>query len=353
MKTYKNLYPQICDFATLYAAYRRARCGKRDRVAVASFEFDLERNLLQLQDELRAHTYAPGGYTNFYIHEPKRRLVSAAPFRDRVVHHALCQVIEPIWEARFIGTSYACRLGKGTHQAIDQCHAWVKRYRYACQGDIVKYFPSVDHQILRGLLAKHIADRETMALIEQLLASGAGIQAEEHPPSYFPGDDFFAALRPRGLPIGNLTSQFWANVYLHELDMFVKHELHCPAYLRYMDDFVLFHDDKGALHDWKDAIRSFLATRLRLELHPKKSLVFPVAVGLEFCGFRIYPTHRRLRRAAVRRFVGRLRRQRAAYRRGELTLDDMTNSVRCWVAHAAHGDTWRLRRRLFADYPLV
>lgn len=135
--------------------------------------------------------------------------------------------------------------------------------------------------------------------------------------------------------------------------MFVKHELHCPAYLRYMDDFVLFHDDKGALHDWKDAIRSFLATRLRLELHPKKSLVFPVAVGLEFCGFRIYPTHRRLRRAAVRRFVGRLRRQRAAYRRGELTLDDMTNSVRCWVAHAAHGDTWRLRRRLFADYPLV
>ena len=171
-----------------------------------------------------------------------------------------------------------------------------------------------------------------MWLVEQLLASGAGIQTEEHPPGYFPGDDLFAALRPRGLPIGNLTSQFWANVYLHELDMFVKHELHCPAYLRYMDDFVLFHDDKGTLHDWKGAIRSFLATRLRLELHPKKSLVFPVTVGLEFCGFRIYPTHRRLRRAAVRRFVGRLRRQRAAYRRGELALDDMTNSVRCWIA---------------------
>lgn len=353
MKTYKNLYPQIYDFANLHAAYRRARCGKRDRTAVASFEFDLERNLLQLQDELRTHAYAPGAYTNFTIHEPKRRLVSAAPFRDRVVHHALCSVTEPIWEARFIGTSYACRVGKGTHRAIEQCHAWVRRYRYAFQGDIVKYFPSIDHQVLASLLAKHIADRETLGLIEQLLASGEGIQAEERPPIYFPDDDLFAILRPRGLPIGNLTSQFWANVYLHELDMFVKHDLHCPAYLRYMDDFVLFADDKDTLHDWKDAIQAFLAKRLRLELHPKKSLVFPVAIGLEFCGFRIYPTHRRLRRAAVRRFVARFREQRAAWRHGELPLEKMTESVRCWIAHAAHGDTWRLRRRLFVDYPLV
>jgi retron-type reverse transcriptase len=352
MKTYKNLYPQIYDFTNLYLAYRRARRGKRERAAVAGFEFDLEHNLLTLRRELQARTYAPGGYTNFYIHEPKRRLVSAAPFRDRVVHHALCRVIEPIWEARFIATSYACRMGKGTHQAIDQCQAWVRRYRYAFQGDIVKYFPSIDHQVIYGLLSKHIADGATLWLIEQLLASGAGIQAEEQPPLYFPGDDLFAALRPRGLPIGNLTSQFWANVYLHELDMFVKHELRCPAYLRYMDDFVLFADDKETLHAWREAIHAFLANRLRLALHPKKSLVFPVQVGLEFCGFRIYATHRRLRRAAVRRFVGRFRRQRAAYRRGELSLEEMTDSVRCWIAHAAHGDTWRLRNRLFADFPL-
>ena len=353
MKTYKNLYPQICDFATLYGAYRRARCGKRDRVAVASFEFDLERNLLQLQDELQAQTYAPGGYTNFYIHEPKRRLVSAAPFRDRVVHHALCSVIEPIWEARFIGTSYACRVGKGTHRAIDQCHAWVRRYRYAFQGDIVKYFPSIDHQILEGLLAKHIADRETLWLIERLLASGAGIQAEEHPPGYFPGDDLFASAAPAGLPIGNLTSQFWANVYLHELDMFVKHELHCPAYLRYMDDFVLFADDKGTLHDWKGAIRSFLATDLRLELHPKKSLVFPVHCRPGVLRLSHLPHPPASAQGGGAPFCRAFAGQRAAYRRGELALDDMTNSVRCWIAHAAHGDTWRLRRRLFADYPLV
>jgi len=352
MKTYKNLYPQICAFDNLYWAYRDARKGKRDRVAVADFEFNMEHNLFALEDELRAQTYQPGPYTNFYIYEPKRRLVSAAPFRDRVVHHALCNIIEPIWEARFIDQSYACRVGKGTHKALEQCRAWIKHYPYALQGDIVKYFPSIDHQILYGLLTRRIADAQTLWLIRQIMDSGAGILAHESAPLYLPEDDLFAVLRPRGLPIGNLTSQFWANVYLNELDMFVKHKLRCLAYLRYMDDFLLFSDDKAQLHAWKAAIADFLANRLRLTLHPKKSLVFPVKVGVDFCGFRTYPTHRRLRRSSVRRFVQRFRRQRAAYRQGELSLDALNTSVQSWIAHANHGDTWRLRRRLFRDYPL-
>jgi RNA-directed DNA polymerase len=361
LKTYKNLYPQVHSFENLYLAYRAARKGKRQRVAVASFEFDLEGNLLELQDELYTQTYRPGAYTSFYIYEPKRRLVSAAPFRDRVVHHALCRVIEPIWEPRFIDTSYACRVGKGTHQALDRCHDWMRQYRYAFHGDVVKYFPSIDHQILRGLLARRIADRQTMWLVNRILDSGAGIQAGERPIVLFPQDDpstgsgqgLFAALRPHGLPIGNLTSQFWANVYLHELDKFVKHQLRCRAYLRYMDDFVLFCDDKAQLQAWKAAIRDSLAANLRLELHPRKSPVFPVGVGIDFCGFRIHPTHRRLRRSSVRRFVRRFRRQREAYWRGELSFEEMSHSVQSWIAHAAHGDTWRLRRRLFADYPLA
>ena len=160
-------------------------------------------------------------------------------------------------------------------------------------------------------------------------------------------------MRGNTLPLpDNLTSQFWANVYLHELDMFVKHQLRCPAYLRYMDDSVLFSDDKAQLHDWKAAVQDFLVSHLRILLHPKKSVVFPVEVGIDFCGFRIYPTHRRLRRSSVRRFVRRFRYQRAAYQRGELTLEEMTTSVRSWIAHTEHGDTWRLRRRLFADYPI-
>lgn len=352
MKTYKNLYPQVYDFENLYWAYRAARKGKRDRVAVAAFEFDMEGNLLALQTELREHTYQPGVYTNFYIYEPKRRLVSAAPFRDRVVHHALCNIIEPIWEARFIHTSYACRVGKGTHAALDQAQAWMRQYRYVFHGDIVKYFPSIDLAIMRKLLARRIADRQVLWLIDKILESGADIQRDEVPVTCFPGDTLFAALRRRGLPIGNLTSQFFANVYLHELDKFAKQSLHCKVYLRYMDDFVLFCDDKARLRVWKDAIRSFLETELRLVLHPRKSVIFPVTEGLDFCGFRIYPTHRRLRRSSVRRFIRRFRRQRQAYKRGELTLDDVSTSVRSWIAHAAHGDTWRLRQRLFKDYPL-
>ncbi|MFQ5575468.1 MAG: reverse transcriptase domain-containing protein [Anaerolineae bacterium] len=352
MKTYKNLYPQIHTFVNLYWAYLAARRGKRGRVAVASFEFDLERNLWRLHEELHDQTYQPGAYTNFYVREPKRRLVSAAPFRDRVVHHVLCNIIEPIWESRFIHTSYACRAGKGTHRALDQAHAWVRRYRYVFHGDIVKYFPSIDHQIMRRLLARRIGDRQVMWLIAQILNSGVGVQAAESPQTLFPGDNLLALTRPRGLPIGNLTSQFWANVYLHELDKFVKHELRCPAYLRYMDDFLLFSDDKCQLHQWRETIHAFLADELRLQLHPRKSVVFPVRTGLDFCGFRIFPTHRRLRKSSVRRFVRRLRHQRAAFQQGELSYDEMTTSVRCWIAHASHGDTWRLRQRIFQDYPL-
>lgn len=352
MKTYKNLYPQVVTFPNLYSAYRAARKGKRDRYAVAAFEFDLETNLIVLADELQAQTYTPGVYTNFYVFEPKKRLISAAPFRDRVVHHALCQVIEPIWERRFIHTSYACRVGKGTHQALDQCQTWIRRYRYAFHGDIVKYFPSIDHQILRSLLDRRIADRQTLWLVDQILQSSVGVLAAETPQHLFPGDDLLALTRPRGLPIGNLTSQFWANAYLHELDKFVKQELRCPAYLRYMDDFVLFADDKTTLHQWREAIKDFLATRLRLQLHPRKSVTFPTATGIDFCGFRIFPTHRRLRRSSIRRFVRRFRRQRATYHKGDLPLEDVHRSVRSWIAHAAHGDTWRLRQRIFDTYPL-
>ncbi len=360
MKTYTNLYPQIVAFDNLYHAFRQARRGKRGREAVASFEFDLESNLLRLQEELQAKTYQPGVYHNFTIFEPKKRLVSAAPFPDRVVHHALCRVIEPIWEPRFIHHSYACRFGKGAHAALDQAQAWVRQFRYAFHGDIVKYFPSIDHQTLKGLLRRRIADPDTSWLIERIIDSGAGIQAGETPQVLFPQDDpstgsgegLFALLRPCGLPIGNLTSQFWANVYLHELDMYVKQELKCRAYQRYMDDFVLFSDDKAQLHEWKMSIANFLGSRLRLLLHSRKSMVFPTRVGLDFCGFVLFPSHRRLRRSGLRRFVRRFRQQREAYHNGELSLEKLTTSLQSWIAHAEHGDTWRLRRRLFKDYPI-
>jgi RNA-directed DNA polymerase len=342
VKTYKRLYPRICEFENLYRAYRKARKGKRNRPDVAAFEFNLEFELPLLQEELVNETYRPSPYRHFTLYERKPRRISAAPFRDRVAHHALCRVIEPIWEARFIHDSYACRVGKGTHAALDRCTYFARRYRYVLRGDIVQFFPSVDHATLYDLLARRIACPPTLRLIERIIASGTGVHADNWKMQWFPGDDLFAASRPRGLPIGNQTSQFWANVFLHELDKFAKQTLRCPAYLRYCDDFALFADDKPTLHRWRQEIEEFLAP-LRLQLHPLKSSVYPVTNGVPFLGFQVFPDYRRLRRDNGVYFERRLKRMMRRYAAGELSREKLEASVRGWIAHAAHGDTWHLR----------
>lgn len=341
--TMTDLYTQICAFENLYQAFRRARRGKRDRAEVAAFEFDLEENLCQLQEELLGQTYRPGPYHSFYVHDSKRRLVSAAPFRDRVVHHALVGVIEPLFEPRLIGDSYANRVGKGTHRALDRCQQFARRYPYVLQCDVRRFFPSVDHAILRAQLAGVIGDEQVMWLVDRILESGVGVLAEEYAMAWFPGDDLLAAVRPRGLPIGNLTSQFWANVYLNDLDQFVKRTLRCCAYVRYVDDFLLFAEDRPTLHAWRQAIVERLAG-LRLTLHETRAQVYPVAMGIPFLGFRVFPGYRRLRSRrghAARRRLHALAWQCVA---GQVSITRLTASVQGWVAHAAHGDTWGLRR---------
>ena len=254
-RRYYNFYPELTSLGNLYQAFRKAATGKRGQPGVAGFEFFLERNLFDLREALSSQTYLPGGYASFYIRDPKRRLISAAPFRDRVVHHALCNLIEPIFERTFIGDSYANRIGKGTHAALDRAQGYARRYPYVLQCDIKQFFPSVDHAILKRILVRKIGDPQAFWLCEQILDGGSSVLRDEYEPVYFPGDDLFSAARLRGLPIGNLTSQFWANVYLNELDQFVKRELHVAAYLRYVDDFLLFANSKRQLWVWKDAVR--------------------------------------------------------------------------------------------------
>ncbi len=344
-RRFAELYPRICDFENLWHAYRAAVRGKRAKTEVARFEFHVEERLLDLERALKAKTYRPGAYRSFYIRDPKRRLISAAPFRDRVVHHALCRVIEPVFEATFIDDSCANRVGRGTHAALDRAQDFARRYRYCLQCDVREFFPSIDHAILRGILARKLACEDTLGLCDAILASGAGVLEREYTQVYFPGDDLFAAARPRGLPIGNLTSQFWANCYLNELDQLVKRELRCPAYLRYVDDFLLFADDKPSLWAWRSAIRERLAA-LRLTLHEASSTVYPVSTGIAFLGFRLYPGHRRLKRRNGVMFGRRLARTARACARGELALKAVWDCYLGWEAHAAHGDTRGLRAAL-------
>lgn len=348
MKTYKNLFEKVHNFENLYEAYKKARRGKRYRPDVNAFTADLESELIALEDELRSGSYCPGKYHQFYIREPKRRLISAAPFRDRVVHHAICRIIEPIFEARFIYDSYACRIGKGTHRAVRRFKKFLALNRYILKCDIRKYFSSIDHNILIELLGRRIADKKLMELIA-LSIDHSPPDPESKKPVWFPGDNLLGAARRRGIPIGNLTSQFFSNVYLHELDKFVKFERREKYYIRYCDDFVTLGTDKKHLHELKTKIEEFLQ-KLRLRLHPKKSLIFPKRVGTDFLGYRIYPTHTRVRKSNTKRFVQRTRKLQEAYAKGEIPIERVSASIHSWIGHVQHADSWNLRKKLFDQF---
>jgi RNA-directed DNA polymerase len=318
---------------------------------VAAFEFQHADRLLQLRTGLLEGRYGPGPYTHFFIHEPKRRKISAARFRDRVVHHALCAIIEPRFERVFIPDSYANRVGKGTHRAIDRVQQLARRYRYVLRADVRQHFPSIDHAILLDALHPHVPESDLMDLIARILASGQDVLREEYEMVWFPGDDLLAACRPRGLPIGNLTSQFWSNCYLHGLDLFVKRELGCRAYLRYVDDLALFADDKPTLWDWKRALVKRLA-RLRLTIHEASAQVAPTASGIPWLGFVVYPSHRRVKARRVRHASRRLGAAYEDYRAGVTSFGAFDARVQGWINHVRHADSWGLRRHVLEPFHL-
>jgi len=344
-----TMYTQITRWENLHLAHQKAAKGKRGRQAAAAFEYNLADNLLALQEELQAKSYRPGRYTSFHIHDPKKRLISAAPFRDRVVHHALCNIIEAPFERSFIFDSYANRVGKGTHAALDRAQKFSRRFRYVLQIDVEQFFPAVDHQILREILARKIDDKDTRWLIDQILASGVGVLTQEYRMRYFSGDDLFAVARPRGLPIGNLTSQFWANCYLSPFDHFVKRELRCKGFVRYVDDALLFADERQTLWAWREAVIERLA-QLRLTIHPNAH-PRPATEGFPFLGFVVYPTHRRLKRRKAIAFRRKLKKLIAAWLADEVTQEAVMVSLLGWLNHARYGDTWGLRGSMVAHLP--
>jgi retron-type reverse transcriptase len=338
------LFDRIANFQALHGAYRRAVKGKRKKPGAATFSANLERELLVLERQLRDGSYRPGRYTVIEVHDPKQRLVSAAPFRDRVVHHALCAVICPIFETGFIDHSFANRRGKGTHRAIAAYEYYRDRHDNVLRCDIFRYFPSIDHAILKTAFRRRISCAKTLALVDGIIE---GSNPQEPVNLYFDGDDLFAPhQRRRGLPIGNLTSQFFANLYLDGFDHFVTEVLQAP-YVRYVDDFALFHDDPAALAEWRDRIALYLAGR-RLTLHPRKTLIQRTALPSQFLGFELLASgRRRLPEDNLRRFRNRLRGLRDQWRAQTIAAADVDARIRAWIAHAQHADTWRLRHAIF------
>jgi retron-type reverse transcriptase len=347
MKRFGNLWPAITDFDNLLAAARKAQQGKRFRGNVLAFNFALERELFTLQSELRHQTYQPGAYRTFEVRDPKPRIISAAPYRDRVVHHALCNVVMPLLEKSLISDTYANRVGYGTHKALQRFTHLARSHRYCLQCDIQKYFPSIDHEILKALIRQKIKCPETLWLIDTIIDASN----EQQPVlEYFPGDDLLTPVqRRKGLPIGNLTSQSFANLYLSPFDHFVKRQLKLKHYLRYVDDFAAFSDDKQELADARVAMEAYLAT-LRLKMHPIKSQLFETCYGANFVGFRVLPDRIRVRNDNLRRARRRMQQLQQDYATGLITLKPLVQRIQSWEAHLMHGDTHRLRRKIFDRY---
>lgn len=340
-----KLYDQIYDFDNLYQAWRLARRGKGQSGEVQRFSLDAACRLWSLHDRLEKRVYQPGGYYHFTVTEPKRREIYALRFEDRVVQHSICDnVLRPWLEPRLIYDCAACRIGKGTHFAMDRLAGFLREfYRahgsqgYVLKCDIRKYFDSIDHRILFDSLRK-FPDKEVLSLLFSFVKAYDGIQG--------PG---------RGIPLGNQSSQWFALWYLDPLDRLIKERLRIRWYTRYMDDLILLHPDREQLRRCLESIRA-LAGQLKLELN-QKTQIFPLSQGVDYLGFHFYLTEsgqvvRLLRASAKRRFKRRLRGLRKRFQEGLLSLEDIDRSMASYMGHLSHGHTWRMRTRTLSHLVL-
>lgn len=347
MKRCGGLWDELISWTNLVTAARKAQRGKRDRVEVQRFNFSQEQHLIALQRDLKDGTYCPGAFRTHWITRPKPRMISVAPYRDRVVHHALMNLLEPILDRRFHRESYACRKGKGAHAAADRLQYWMGRRRYALQCDVVQFFPSIDHEILKGKFRRMLKDKHVLALMDRIVDSSNEQRAE---PAWFPGDMLLTPVeRRRGLPIGNLTSQWFANWFLDGLDHFVTSGCGLGAYVRYCDDFIILDDDPSRLWETLTAIRRYLAS-MRLALHEPRAHVRPVTAGLTFVGYRCWATHRLLRKRNVRVFRRRVTWMKREYARGHIQWDAVKARLASWIGYAQRANSRRLLRRLSREW---
>ena len=287
MKRVGNLMQYIADLDNLYLAYHKASRGKQAKSEVIHFGRCLDTNLQKLRKELLSGRVEVGHYRNFSISDPKKRLICAASFAERVMHHAIMNVCHPIFERNLIGDTYAARVGKGIYKALGKGMKAMSRYAYVAKLDVSKYFDSISHDVLKAKLCRLFKDEHLLQLFITII-------------------DSYSTQEGRGCPIGNLTSQYFANFYLSEMDHYAKEVLRVPVYLRYMDDILLFGDDKSCVSAWVDALK---AKAESLELEFKPPLITKTEVGVSFLGYRL----RRYRMTLNARSRNRLRKKLVFY----------------------------------------
>jgi len=334
-----NQYEELCSYENLELAFKRARKGKTLKPYVIEFEENLKQNLLQLRNELTMQTYQPQPLKTFILRDPKTRKISKSDFRDRIIHHAICNIIEPIFQKTFIHDSFANRIGKGTPNAIKRFDIFKRKSSqnntkkcYVLKADIKSYFQTVDHEILLEILSKRIEDKQIMLLITKILRNYE--TKDQH----------------KGMPLGNLTSQFFANVYLNELDQFVKHKLRAKYYIRYVDDFVILNQSKKKLQEHMIQINKFLLEQLKLTLRPDKSQIIKLEKGINFLGFRIFYHHKLLVKRNMRKFTKKLQKMSGKYKQDKIEREKVIETFEGWLAYASHANTYSQRRTITKEF---
>ena len=331
----EDLFVELCSYENLEKAFMKARNGKTSKLYVLKFEKELERNLFALKYELIFRIYKPKLLETFIVRDPKTRKISKSDFRDRVIHHALIRVIEPIFDKTFIYDNFANRLGKGTFNAIKRFDYFKRKVSknnsrkcFSLKADVKHYFETVNHDILLKIIKNKIKDERVLWLIKLIISNHK------------------TSKKGVGMPLGNLTSQFFANVYLNELDQFVKHELKVKYYIRYVDDFVILHYDKNILIGYKKRINKFLLEKLKLELHPDKSNILILDKGIGFLGFRIFFYHKLIKKKNLNYFERKFNKLRKLYQDGIVDREKVIEKLEGWLAYVSKGDTFKYRKNI-------
>ena len=340
-KTYKNIYSEIYSLKNLFFAEKEARKHKTKKDYVQKFEINFNFNLLNLYKELKNQTYQPVPLKTFILRDPKTRKISKSDFRDRVVHHALVRIIESIFDKSFIYDSCANRIRKGNLFALKRfdkfkrkvshngkTNGWFNNNQvkgYCLKADIKHYFEEVNHEILFSIIKRKIKDEKTLWLINKILNNTQNGEASR-----------------KGMPLGNLTSQFFANIYLNELDYFVKHKLRAEYYIRYVDDFVILHQSRAQLEIWEREIESFLKNKLKLELHPEKTKIIPISKGIDFIGFRTFYYYKLLRKRNIQKMFSKIK----EYKKDKIIKEKILEIFQGWKAYSKWADSYNLRKRV-------
>lgn len=339
MKIYRDLFGSIISPESLFSAWDVFKKGKQSKLDVQRFGWNLEENIFKLHRDLKDKIYKHGDYQGFYISDPKQRHIHKATVRDRIFHHAVFATLNPIFEPTFISNSFSCRIGKGTHKGIDVLDKTLRQISsnsfkpcFALKCDIKKFFETINHSILLSIIRKRIKDADAMCLLEEIIESFIS--------------QYSTIFERKGLPIGNLTSQLFANIYLNEFDQFVKHNLKIKHYIRYTDDFVIVAKDKLYLKNLIKSIHSFLSDKLALELHPKKVTIRKSHQGIDFLGYIILPHHRLLRTKTRQRIFRKLRERIEGYKNGTITRQTLEQSLQSYLGVLSHADAYKLSNEL-------